>query len=119
MTKHFKKWSRKRRVLAGQLLAAADELDSGIIDACLGPFLFKKRLKINNRGKRAAARTILFYIKGDKLIYLYGYMKNEKEELTAAEYKAIRTIADAFERVNNDDIKRGIKIGELFEVSDE
>jgi hypothetical protein len=57
-TKWFHKWATKEGLSKSLILTAVDELEKGLIDADLGGHLYKKRIGIQNRGKRGGVRTL-------------------------------------------------------------
>lgn len=57
--------------------------------------LRKVRWKLEGRGKRGGVRTIYYWMQADNQIYmLYVYPKNEQEELTTDQKKALKTIVE-------------------------
>ena len=81
-TRVFDKWQRKADVTDAMLLKAIEEMSNGLIDADLGGNVFKKRIALPGRGKRGGARTLLATNRDDRWIFLYGFPKNEKENIT-------------------------------------
>jgi hypothetical protein len=99
---------------AKKIWGAAD-LDRIIVDlahnpesgAHLGGGLYKVRVGVQGRGKRGGARIIYLLITDDHQIYLLdAYAKNEKGDLTAAEYKILREIAENLRSKDHDKKKR-------------
>ena len=61
----------------------------------LGGGLYKIRVAASGRGKRGGARVIYLLIQAEQTMYLLdAYAKNEKVDLTAAEYKVLQKFAD-------------------------
>jgi len=75
-TRYFSRWARKEGIADSSLREAIGEFENGLCEANLGNHLFKKRLTLPGRGKSSGARTILFYQKGEKLIFCFGFSKN-------------------------------------------
>lgn len=84
-TKWFKKWSEKVNLSSFNLLESIDNLEKGLSAVNLGGGLFKIRVKRDGKGKSAGFRTIVAYKKEEKVIFLYGFGKNEKSNINKAE----------------------------------
>ncbi len=72
----FSKWAKKEKIHDQHLLATINEMRAGNFEVNLGGKLYKKRVALGNKGKRAGARTILAFIADDKAFFLYGFGKN-------------------------------------------
>lgn len=73
----------------------------------LGGGLYKVRVSVQGRGKRGGARIIYLLISDDHQIYLLdAYAKNEKGDLSAAEYKILREVAENLRSKDHDTKKR-------------
>lgn len=60
--------------------------------------LRKVRVAAKGKGKRGGARCIYVYFAKDEIVYLIAaYAKNEKEDLTSSEIKAISQMVKALE----------------------
>ena len=93
-TKQFSKIAQKLRVSDKLLCLSIKEMKDGKIDAHLGGCLFKKRIPLEGRGKRGGARTIIAANMLDKWIFLYGYPKNKKDDLSDTELLTYRKLAE-------------------------
>ena len=92
-TRHFSKWAKKEKLCDHILWQVADEIEKGLTGNKLGGNVYKKRISIHGRGKRGGVRTILAYQANQKLFFIYGYAKNEKENITEEELKAAKMLA--------------------------
>lgn len=93
MTKEFYRWADKNGIRNADLAAALDEIERGLVDADLGAFLIKKRISLRGWGKRGGARVILCCKLGDRAIFVHGFAKNEKSDLSRREFAAFRKLA--------------------------
>ena len=50
----------------------------------------------SGRGKRGGSRLIYYWDCGDRILMLYVYLKNERENLTGEQKKMMRQIAEAY-----------------------
>jgi hypothetical protein len=116
-TRVFTRWARKENVTDEIICKAIKEIQTGLVDADLGSNLYKKRVALRGRGKRGSARTLLAYQVSEKAFFIYGFMKNEKENISPKELKAIKLIATNLLSYNEEALQAAIKAGELKEVT--
>jgi hypothetical protein len=70
------------------LCKAVQEMESGLIDADLGGFLYKKRVARPGGGKSGGYRTLLSARIGSRYVFLHGFPKSDKANDTQDEKKA-------------------------------
>ena len=75
------------------LLRAAEEIQNGKIDARLGRHLIKQRIARTGGGKSGGYRSIIVYVMGDRMLFVYAFPKNEKASLNAHELDLYRDAA--------------------------
>ena len=75
------------------LLRAAEEIQNGKIDARLGRHLIKQRIARTGGGKSGGYRSIIVYVMGDRMLFVYAFPKNEKANLNAHELDLYRDAA--------------------------
>lgn len=75
------------------LLKAAEEIESGKIDARLGKHLIKQRVARTGGGKSGGYRTVIVHVVGDRALFLFVFPKNEKANLDAHELELYRDAA--------------------------
>jgi hypothetical protein len=115
-TKLFQHWTKEIDLMDQNLIDAVHELKKGLYDAKLGGHIYKKRIAINNQGKRGGARTIIAFKAHDKAIFIYGYAKNKRSNITDKEEKALKALATEYFSYSETQINKAIKLGELIEV---
>ena len=91
--KRFSKWARIEKITDKVLMEAAKEIQQGLVDASMGGYVFKKRIPINGRGKRGGARVILAYKADERLFFMYGFSKSEKEDISQSEKESLKEFA--------------------------
>ena len=64
-----------------------------------------------------ASEQFYFTIKDDKLIYVHGFQKNEKEDIRPSELKAFKGMAKIFEEMTDQQFNHAINIGSFVEVT--
>src|SRR5580704_8674861 len=100
--KFFTRWARAEGISDNLLWEAIREFESGLFEANLGNHLYKKRIALAGRGKSSGTRTILFYQKGQKLFFCYGFKKNQQQDLSSSEFKALNRLSDEYQCVTDE-----------------
>lgn len=88
--KTFSKWASKEGLTDKALAAAVTEMENGLINADLGGNVYKKRAAIEGQGKSAGFRTILAYKVGNKSFFMFGFAKNQQDNVNKKDLKADR-----------------------------
>jgi hypothetical protein len=117
--KDFHKWAKKLKINDSFLLKAVEEMKNGLYEAKLGAGLFKKRLAYGSRGKSGGARTLLVFKKGNFSLFLYGFQKNEIDNITEKEKSALKDLAKTYLEFSPEQFDIAIKHRELIEVKNE
>ncbi|MES2585531.1 MAG: type II toxin-antitoxin system RelE/ParE family toxin [Pseudomonadota bacterium] len=115
-TKSFAKWMRKTELKDQDLLCAVTEMEAGLIDADLGGNVFKKRVALPGMGKRAGARTLVAGKFSRKWFFLFGFAKNEKDNINDDELVHLQGAAHRLLGLTDQDIEEVILTGELKEL---
>lgn len=114
--KQFHNWAKSEGLSDETLLLAVDEIAKGLLEANLGGGLYKKRIPGNNGGKRGGYRTLLAFKEGDKTFFIYGFSKNERENISIKEQLVFKKLAGYYLKLTEFQIKILIEGGELIEV---
>lgn len=117
MTKHFSKWASKQKIPDNELSIALAEVQQGKFEANLGGNVFKKRIRFEGQGKSGSGRTILCYKKGKRIIFVHGFAKNEKSNLSKKELVAFKELSNILLTFNDEQIALAIGNGDLVEVT--
>ena len=117
--KDFNKWAKKQKIKDGDLIDAIDEMNNGLYEASLGGEIYKKRLAYSNKSKQKGARTILAFRIKKIAFFVYGFSKNEKDNITSGEENALKLLASIYLNFNENEIKNAINTGKLIEVKNE
>ena len=91
-------------------------MEQGLVDANLGSNVYKKRIAINGRGKRAGARTIIATRFKHVAFYMYGFSKNDRENISKKEFKALKILAEQLLAYSCKGIDKAIIAKEFVEV---
>lgn len=95
---------------------AVAEIAAGLVDADLGGHMVKKRIPLAGRGKRGGARCIVAYQSDHHTFFVYGFAKNERDNIDADELEAFRILAAGLQRYDAASIVRAIESDQLSEV---
>ena len=107
---------RKMGLHDNNLKEAVAEIANGLIDADLGQGVFKKRIALPGRGKSGGARTIIAFRMDHRTIFIYGFAKNDKDNISKSDEEQLKQYAKTLLGFTEQQIKNAIKIGELIEV---
>lgn len=116
-TRVFCRWMRKTELDDRILLDAVDEMERGLIDADLGGGVYKKRIALPGRGKRGSTRTLIATNREDRWIFLTGFEKNERSNITQKELCAWKMIAQDLIACTDEALEILNKHGELEKIS--
>ncbi|WP_303173593.1 type II toxin-antitoxin system RelE/ParE family toxin [uncultured Desulfovibrio sp.] len=78
--------------------------------------LFKKRLALPGKGKRGSARTLIATNRTNRWVFIFGFEKNEKENLTLAELSYLQMLAQDLLEYTDSDLDTAIIEGKIQEV---
>ena len=116
-TRHF---NRQMKSLDDRALCAAvEEMVRGLIDADLGGYIVKKRVALPGRGKSGGTRTIVATKKGNRWIFLFGFAKNEKSNITASETERLQAFAADLLSLSDKSLNEFVREGKLVEICHE
>jgi len=116
MTKQFAKWASKQNIPEDELSSALSEVEDGSFEANLGGNIYKKRVRFKGQGKSGSGRTIICYKKDDRAIFVHGFAKNEKDNLSTKELHAFKEFAKILFGLNPQQISIAIENGDFIEV---
>jgi hypothetical protein len=115
-TRPFIRWMRKTELTDAALRKAVAEMEQGLIDADLGGGIVKKRVPLPGRGKSGSTRTLIATNKRDRWFFLYGFEKNQRENVTAEELQAWRTVSPDWLRLSLKELDYLVATGTLEEI---
>lgn len=118
-TKTFNRWMSKADVTDAALIGAVQEMEQGLVDADLGGQLFKKRVALQGQGKRGGARTIVASKIQGRWFFLYGFLKNERDNISNIELKALQGLAKELLELSDAQLKKAVLANEITEVHHE
>lgn len=75
------------------LLDALVRMERGLIDADLGSNIYKQRVALPGHGKSGSTRTIIATRFAGMLFFLYGFEKNDRQNITTKELALYQRLA--------------------------
>ncbi|NYT76381.1 type II toxin-antitoxin system RelE/ParE family toxin [Alcaligenaceae bacterium] len=114
--KDFARWQAGEKLPDTALCKAVQEMKAGLIDADLGGFLYKKRVPRPGGGKSGGYRTLLSARLDSRYVFLHGFPKSDKANITQDERKALQFVGKVFLELSADDVTKALQMGVLLEV---
>jgi hypothetical protein len=116
-TKWFARFARQERIQDASLWEAVKRAQKGLIDADLGGHVVKQRVARAGRGRSGGYRTIIAFRAVDRAIFLYGFAKNERDNITADELATLKKIGADWLKADAAAIEKAIDMRNLVEVT--
>ena len=92
-TKGFAKFARKEGIDDAKLCAAVKDAEAGKIYANYGGSLVKQQIARPHGGKSGGYRVLILYPRGVKAFFVYGFPKNERDNITKEEERDWKALA--------------------------
>jgi hypothetical protein len=118
-TQWFSRWGIKEGLSEHTLRQAVAEIEQGLVDAKLGGSVVKKRVAVGGRGKSAGVRTILAFKANEKAFFVYGFAKNQRDNISDKELQALKLMATHLLAYDTKALNKAIDAHELYEVKNE
>jgi hypothetical protein len=115
-TRSFARWVKREGLADRDLCDAVVEMQKGLIDARLGGGLIKKRVARSGHGKRGGYRVILASNLGDRWVFMFGFAKNERDNVDDDELRLMKRLASAFLEMDDRMLKQALTSGEILEI---
>jgi hypothetical protein len=80
-TRWFARFAGRERVADESLSEAIERAERGIVDADLGEGAIKQRVARKGQGRSGGYRAIVAYRVGDRAVFLFGFAKNEMDNI--------------------------------------
>jgi hypothetical protein len=114
-TKTLAKFTRQHGIADDSLVGAIERALRGLIDADLGGQIIKQRVARPGQGRRGGFR-MLIGIRSDRAIFLFGFAKNERENIDKPELMTLREIVTSLLNADDKAIAQALRDGTLIEV---
>ncbi|GHU67567.1 addiction module toxin RelE [Spirochaetia bacterium] len=114
--KWFAKFAEKAAITDDDLREAVKEIEAGLVEANYGGDVYKKRIARPGEGKRGGYRTIVFFRRGDKLFFVYGFPKSKQDNIKEDEERDFKKAAKRDFAWSDEDLEAYKKTGQLIEI---
>ncbi len=118
-TKWLVRFARRERITDDNLREAIDRAERGIIDADLGGGLIKQRVARGGQGRSGGYRMMVAYKAQDRAFFLYGFAKNDRDNIDPDQVTALRKIAAGWLDEPDGRITQVLEDNILHEVKDD
>jgi hypothetical protein len=115
----FARFARSERIDDKSLSEAIARATRGLVDADLGGGLIKQRVARQGRGRSGGYRMIVAFRMRKRAVFLYGFAKNERDNIEPDELEDLRLVARAWLEATSEKIEAALKDGALQEVKHE
>lgn len=115
-TRGFARFARNEMIGDETLAKAIRQAEAGLIGADLGSGLIKLRLARPGSGKRGGYRTLVSYKAKSCAVFLFGFAKNERENISSDQLAELKAIAGGFIRQSDSTFTEDVEEGRLQEV---
>jgi len=117
-TKGFSRFARREEISDSILREAIRRAERGLIDTDLGGGLIKQRVARPGQGRSGGHRVIVAYRAKGRAIFLFGFAKNERENISSDELVFLRDLAENWLAAGAARIQQEIEAGNLKEIED-
>lgn len=118
-TKWFVRYARRDRITDASLCEAVDRAGRGLIDADLGGGVIKQRVARKGQGRSGGFRVLIAFRNEDRSVFLYGFAKNERDNIDGDELATLKDIAAGWLAASDARLDEAVRQGVLEEVDDE
>jgi hypothetical protein len=114
--KGFVRFQRRERIADKALAEAILAAERGLVDADLGGGLIKQRIARQGQGKSGGFRTLIAYRQSERAVFLFGFAKNERDNVDDDELETLRERGRVFLTLSTGQLARLQAEGDLTEV---
>ena len=114
-TRTLARFTARNRIADESLVAAVERAQRGLIDADLGGQVIKQRVARPGQGKRGGFRLLIGF-GPHRSVFLFGFAKNERDNIDSDELTTLREIASSFLKASEEKIEQALEDGTLIEV---
>ncbi|WBL73491.1 type II toxin-antitoxin system RelE/ParE family toxin [Serratia liquefaciens] len=93
LTKTFQAFAAHERISDATVIKAAREIQNHLYEANLGSCVYKKRVARAGGGKRGGYRVLIAFRDEDRLFFMRGFAKNEKDTVANDELVGLKRLA--------------------------
>ena len=115
-TRWFERFARKEKIRDAVLVEAVLRAEKGQVDADLGGGVIKQRIARPGKGKSGGYRTIIYFQRGERAVFAYGFAKSDRANINADEENQFKAAAPHVLDVKERQIAELLANGDFVEV---
>lgn len=117
-SKWFKKWAKKNNLNDSNLIQTINDLVENKKGVRLGNNLYKVRVASSGKGKRGSYRTIIVFKFKVRAIFIGGFAKNEKENISMKQLSDFKELAKTYSLFSDEELDFLIAKQAVFELKE-
>lgn len=117
LTKWMARFARRENISHASLSEAILRAEQGLVDANLGGGLIKQRVARAGEGRSGGYRTIVAYRRAGRAVFLYGFAKNERDNIGPDELAELRRVGQNWLGASEQTICEALEQEKLQEVN--
>ncbi len=114
--KSFARFAKKSEISDSALYQAIINAEAGLIDADLGGGVIKQRVARDGKGKSGGFRTMILFKTGSRAFFVYGFAKNEKDNISDEDLIALKKLAIKMQNYNDAELTQAVNKKLLIEI---
>jgi hypothetical protein len=115
-TRAFGRFARKERIGDAFLCEAIERAEGGVVDADLGGHVIKQRVARPGQGRSGGYRTLIAYRSKTRAVFLFGFAKNDQDNIDDVELKELRKAAAQMLGWHDKDVAALVAEGKWTEI---
>jgi hypothetical protein len=109
-TKWMARFVRRERISDHSLREAILRAEGARVDADLSGGMIKQRVARTGQGRSGGYRMLVAYRTGDRAVFLYGFAKDERENIDPDQLLTLRDIAASLLAADDEQIEQALKV---------
>ena len=114
--KWFARYASKKDIQDKELLEMMKQLEDEQAGANLGGGVYKVRVAKPGEGKSGGHRVVVFFKRGERTFYVYGFEKSNRDNINDKELKVYKEAAKEYFLMTPEQLEKRIKNGQLIEL---
>jgi len=110
------RFAKRAKITNQALREAVLRAERGLIDADLGGGIIKQRIARPGSGKSGGFRTVIAIRFGDRAIFVYGFAKNEQDNISRDDLAALKMLGAELLGYTDAELSAAITTEALMEV---
>jgi hypothetical protein len=114
--KWFYRFCKKQDIKDKLLVELVKDIEAGHIDVDYGGSVIKQRLARKNQGKSGGYRCIILYRTEEKIFFVYGFAKKDKDNISDDEVYEFKELAEQLLNFSDFELDKLIELKSIIEV---